>query len=228
MWDAHHRTDLELAAAARSLERRVRACLLEGFDAGHASLERFLLGSHRGGVAIRLGRGRYGAIRELVGALLKHTGRRPRRVSKDRPTLGSYRVLPDLRRTKRRRVKPARMAVAAAHDGWAISRDSVEIGRGRPSAPAVLVEPAPGEPPSVADVARAAPDLLERLLDRLRPAEIELRHLKAPPHEVHVRVEPAGSHEPAAQIDPLGPTGVAREVGRAPDRGNAAVAREQR
>jgi len=45
---------------------------------------------------------------------------------------------------------------------------------------------------------------------------------------VHVRVEPAGCHKPAPQIDALGRSGIARDVGRAPHRGDAAIAHEQR
>src|SRR4051812_2859871 len=110
------------------------------------------------------------------------------------------------------------MAVAAAHDGRAIPRNSIEVGGGRPAAPVVLVEAAAGEPIARADLSRPVPDLLEGLLDGLRRSKIELRHLEAPPHEVHMRVEPARGHKPAAQIDALGGTGIAREVRCTPDR----------
>ena len=120
------------------------------------------------------------------------------------------------------------MAVAAAHDGRAISGNSVEIAGGRPAAPVVLVEAAAGEPIARADLARPAPDLLEGLLDRLRRSKIELRHLEAPPHEVHVRIEPARGHESAAQIDALGGPGIAREIRRTPDRDHASIPREER
>src|SRR5205814_6072602 len=55
MRDAHQRADLEVAAIARSPERRVGAGLLERLDAGDPSLQRLLLRAHRGGVAVGLG-----------------------------------------------------------------------------------------------------------------------------------------------------------------------------
>src|SRR5439155_20388425 len=134
----------------------------------------------------------------------KDAGRRPPGVAEDRPALGCDGVLSDLRRAECRCVEPARMAAAAAHDCRTIAGHSTEVGRGRPAAPVVLVEATAGEPLPWRELARAATDLLQRLLDRLPRAEVELRHLKAPPHEVHVRVEPAGCHEPGPQIDALG------------------------
>ena len=120
------------------------------------------------------------------------------------------------------------MAIAAAHDCRTIAGHPIEVGRGRPAAPVVLVEAPAREPLPRHELAHAATDDLERFLDRLGRAQIDLRHLKAPPHEVDVRVEPSRGHQATTKIDALRRTGLAGEIGGAPDRGYAPIAREQR
>ena len=178
-------------------------------------------------VAIGLGCRRDGAVRELVGPLLQNAGGRSAGVSEDGPSFGGDRLPSDHGGAKRHRVQPARVTVTAAHHRRSISGDPIEIGRGWPAAPVVLVEPPAGEPLARRELARPASDQVEGRFDCLRVAEIDLRHLKAPPHEVHVRVEPARRHQATTQIHALGGPRVPREIGLSSNRGHAPVAREK-
>src|SRR5437868_9267638 len=95
------------------------------------------------------------------------------------------------------------MAVAAPQCRRVPGGRAIELGRGRPAAPAVLVEPTAEHPGRRRQRARVCRDSLERRLDRRFVAQVELVHLDRPPGEVDVRVVPAGGHEPAAQVDPV-------------------------
>src|SRR5438094_2597044 len=209
----HERAHRELAALARPPERRVGARLLKRLDAGDASLERFVLRPQGCRVAIGLGCRRDGAVRELVGPLLQNPGGRSADVPEYRPAFGGDRLLSDHGGAKRRRVQPARVTVTAAHQRRSTSGDPIETGRGWPAAPVVLVEPPAGEPLARRELARPASDQVEGRFDRLRVAEMDLRHLKAPPAEVHARVEPARRHQATTQIHALGGPRVPPELG---------------
>ena len=228
MRNPHHDPDLERSTVVRPLRGRVRARLLQRLDARDAPLQCLVLRAHGRGIAVRLGRGRHGAVGELVGPLLQHAGRDPGRVAKDRAALRSWCVLPDLRRAEGSGVEPTRVTVTAAHHRGPVPGHPIELRRGRPASPVVLVEAAAGEPRAGRELARPTADDLEGLVERLCGAQIDLGHLEAPPHEVHVRVEPARGHQSAAKIDALGARRVAREVGFAADRSDTTVTREKR
>ncbi|OLE77079.1 MAG: hypothetical protein AUG02_02650 [Chloroflexi bacterium 13_1_20CM_2_70_9] len=120
------------------------------------------------------------------------------------------------------------MAVAAAQHRRAVAGGAIELGRGRPATPEVLVEPSSGEPPPRLQRRGARGDDGERLVDGLRAPQVHLAHLEAPPHEVDVRVEPARDHESAAEIHALRTARLTSELGGPADRRDAAVPRQER
>jgi hypothetical protein len=229
--DADVRTDAQLARVAHTLERgegEAVAERIERLDPGDAALPRLALPEtdRRDHVVVR--GERHGRVREHVRVLLKDPGGLAPRIAEDRTTLGRGGVAPDPRATQRFAVQPARMPVAAPERGRSSTGDAIQLGRGRPAAPDVLVEAPPEDPCVLGQTSRVGLRPRERLVDRLRFAQVKLSHLHRPPHEVDVRVGPARHHEPAAKVDALRAIRFACELARIAEGNDATVAREER
>ena len=161
---------------------------------------------------------------EVLGAFLERSGRLAGHGVADDDAVGRVGCLAvDPGQTKGRRVRPARVAVEAAHERRAVRNDRVELGTVGHAAGERHVQPALAEHPGRRGVGRGV--RRDRGLDvgeGIEPEQVDAVELVGALAHVDMGVVEAGRDQPATRLDDLGArsTPVAQAVVAAPDPGD--------